>query len=177
MAHVRRHPVRERRRHRAHILPRLALIPRDHEAGIRAAHDVVAVLRIDPDRVLVLAHVEEAARVVEEQERLTAVERLRHVHAGDVDVLFVARIDADLAEVERPSVAVADDRPRLALVVGSENARTIGVDRGWCAIRAVRAGTTAPTSPAAESAARAGVITPVIATGPTPARRSSTRSC
>ena len=41
MAHVRRHPVRQRRRHRAHVLPCLALVPCDHEAGVVAAQDVV----------------------------------------------------------------------------------------------------------------------------------------
>ena len=77
----------------------LALVPADVEPAVVADHDVLRVLRIDPDRVLIdVARLAVAAGGVERRERLAAVERLRDRQAGDVDRLVVRRIDAQLAE-------------------------------------------------------------------------------
>ena len=118
-----RDDVGERRGHRVHEVPRLALVPADVETAVVADHDVLRVLRIDPDRVLIdVAGLAVAAGLVERRERLAAVERLRDRQARDVDRLVVRRIDAELAEVHRPRVAVADERPGLALVLRAEDA-------------------------------------------------------
>src|SRR5439155_982798 len=50
--------------------------------------------------------------------------------AGDVDRFVVGRIDAKLAEIPRARVAVADERPRAALVLGAQDPAALRVERG-----------------------------------------------
>ena len=74
-AHVGGNPVREPRRHGVHEIPRLALVPADVETAVIAFHDVLAVLRIDPDGMLVdVRGLAVAAGGVERGEGLAAVE-------------------------------------------------------------------------------------------------------
>src|SRR4029434_4957393 len=116
VAHVRGHDVGERGRHRVDEVPRAALIPADVEPAVVADHDVLGIFLCDPDRVLIdVTGPTFAAGGVERRERLAAVERLRDRQTGDVDRLVVAGIDAELAEIHRARVAVAHQRPGLAL--------------------------------------------------------------
>ena len=84
----------------------------DVEAAVAADDHVPAVLRVDPQGVLV--GVDAVAAVG--RERLAAVRGAVQLDAEDVDVLVVAGIDADLAEVHRPRVEAVDARPGLAAV-------------------------------------------------------------
>ena len=157
-AHVGADPVGERGRHRVDEVPRPALVPADVEPAVVADQQVLRVLRVDPDRVLVdVTGRAVAAGIVERREGLAAVERLRYRQPGDVDRLVVRRIDAQLAEVHRPRVAVADVRPARALVVGAEDAAARRIERGRRRRRARGLLRAAP-----ESAARPGVVAPVV---------------
>src|SRR6185312_13600376 len=98
-----------------------ALVPADVEAAVLADGEVLRIPRIDPERVLIdVARIAVPARSFEGHEGLPAIERFRPRQAGEIDELFGRRLDAKLAEVHRPRVAVADDRPRRAFVRGSE---------------------------------------------------------
>ena len=85
-----------------------------------------------------------AASLVERGERTAAVERFHDRQSGDVDRLVVGRVDAQLAEVHRPRIAVADVRPAPALVLRSEDAAASRVERGG---RLRRSGRGAPPKP------------------------------
>ena len=82
------------------------------EAAVAADEHVPAVARVDPEGVLI--GVDAVAAVV--LERLAAVGRAVEADAEDVNVLVVAGIDADLAEVHRPRIDAVDARPRFAAV-------------------------------------------------------------
>ena len=123
--HVGRHPVGEPRRHRADVFPGGTLVPAHGEARVRAAHHVVRVRRVDPDRVVVHGLVAVAHLLVDADERLAAVERLGGAHVADVDRVCVRGVHANLREVHRTAVAVAHERPGLALVLRAIDARAV----------------------------------------------------
>ena len=129
-AHVGAHPVGKRRGHRVDEVPRPALVPRDVQPAVIADDQMLRVLRIDPQRVLVdMTGGVVAAGVVECCERASTIERLRPGQAGGVDRLVVGRIDAQLAEVHRPRVAVAHVRPGRTLVLRPEDAAAARIER------------------------------------------------
>src|SRR5207249_4952249 len=72
------------------------------------------VMRVDPEAMLV--GVDALAAVA--LEGLAAVAGAVEIHAQDIEVLVVARVDAHLAEVHRPRVETVHARPRLAAVGG-----------------------------------------------------------
>ena len=159
--HVDRHVVRLADGPEPRRFERLAAVVADVEAAVVAVHHVLAVVRVDPDRVVV--HVTHAA--LDARERLRAVDRLRGVLAADEDDLGVRRIDANLAVVHRAVVLVGHERPRLALVVRSPDAARVRIRRrrrvaapataSACArTAAAPAGPAPPRPPTAASAGR-----------------------
>ena len=175
-AHVGADDVRQRGGHRVDEVPGLALVPADVETAVVAAHDVLRVLRVDPDAVLIdVAGLAAAAGFVERHERLAAVERFRDRQARDVDRLVVRRIDADLAEVHRARVAVADVRPGLALVLGAEDAAARRIEWRHHLRRSGRAGLLAST--AAETPSGSGVVAPVVTAAATRAASARNGCC
>ena len=82
------------------------------QPAVVAIHDVLAVQRIDPDRVVV----DVSLVRLDARERLAAVDRLLRIHAADVHRVRLVRVDADLAEVHRALVPVRHELPGLALV-------------------------------------------------------------
>ena len=157
--HVGCYPVRKARRHRAQVLPCGALVPTDREAGVRPAHDVVRVGRIDPVRVLVDGLVPEAKPFVDLHERPAAVERLRRAHIRHVEHVGVGGIDAQLAEVHRASVTIADERPAAPLVLRPVNAGAGAAQRRWFQRVGAR-------GRRGKSAVWSGIVAPVVATTP-----------
>ena len=109
-----------------------------------------------------------AAGDVERGERLATVERLRNRQARDVDRPVVGRIDAQLAEIHRTRVALRHLRPRLAAILGSEDAAALDVHCGRRPAgrrlrRSLAASAAAATAAASGliSARRAAVVAPV----------------
>src|SRR5262249_47700086 len=84
-------------------------------AGAADEH-VAAVLRVDPQRVLVggAPAAAGAAAAPNPAERFAAVGGAVDRHAEGVDVLVVAGVHADLAEVHRPRVEAVDAHPGFA---------------------------------------------------------------
>ena len=109
--------------------PRLAAIHRDRRALIGRDQDDVAVRRVDPDGVVVVA----ARRAFDRRERVAAVDRAVRGRVRRVDDVRVRRIDADVGEV----VAASPDarlgvhlRPARARIVRSVEARRARGDPG-----------------------------------------------
>ena len=124
MTHVDRRVVREPDGPQAYCFPLLAAVMRDIQRAVIAVQYVLAVRRIDPDRVIV-----DVAHVVEAIPRLAAINRLRRSDAAGVDDVRVIRIDANLTEVHRPLVLVRHERPRRALVRRTPHARDLRIGR------------------------------------------------
>src|SRR6266446_1906841 len=96
------------------MIPALSTIIRLVETAVAANDHVPAVLRIDPEGVLIGVY----AAVAFHLEGLAAVLRAIHLHAEDVDDLLVQRIDADLGEVHRPRIEAIDAGPGFTAVGG-----------------------------------------------------------
>ncbi len=172
MPHVGRHPIGERGGHRVDEVPRSPLIPADVEPAVVADHDVLGVLRIDPDGVLIdVPRRVVAARVVERRERLSAVERLRDRQTRDVNRLVGRRIHAQLAEVHRPRVAVAHGLPRAALVLRTEHAVALRIEHGR---RRGCSGLLLAAAAGAKSSAGSAVVAPVEAAASTTTTAATT---
>src|SRR5438132_8902366 len=91
------------------------------ETAVAAENHVPAVVRIDPERVLISVD----AAASRGTKRLAAVAGAGHRDAQHVKVVRVAGIDADLAEVHRPGVDAVDSRPRIAAVGRLVNAAVL----------------------------------------------------
>ena len=156
MAHIGRHPVGERGRHRVDVVPCLALIPADVRDRRRCrSSDASGSLdrsRSRADRRGQVRRCPPASSSVANV--LPPSSDFATGRPGDVYRLVVRRIDAELTEVHRTRVTVADERPRRALVVGSEQATACGIER-----RMPRR----LVPPTAEAASRPGVVAPVVA--------------
>ena len=121
-----------------------------------------------------MARVPHPAGLVERHEGFPAVERLRNRQPRDINRLVVRRVDADLTEVHRPRIAIADVRPRLSLVVGAEDAATRRIEwRGRPRTRRFLSTAAA----AAEAGARTGVVAPVVRDAPSRAPSARLRRC
>ena len=123
LAHVHGDAVELADRQVLRMLPVLPAVERQEDAAVAAGDHVVGVLRVDPQGVAVGVD----RRVGLGPEGLAAVARDVQRHAEDVDAPVVVGVDADLAEVERPRAQVVDLDPRLAAVVGAEDAAGVGV--------------------------------------------------
>src|SRR4029079_6714173 len=147
--------------HRCDEVPGLALVPADVQAAVVADHEVLAVARIDPDRVLVNVRRRVVATgIVERGESLSGVERLRDRETGDVDRVRVLRIDTQLTEIHRPRMAVAHEGKRAAAIVGAEHTAARRVElrrRRWRRHRRLGGYRTTSASSTSARAAAAGV--------------------
>ena len=112
-------------------------IVRTIETAVVADHQVIGVLRVDPDDVVVDVHEALAQRV----HRLAAVVGDLEDDVGDVDTIDVLRIGVDVAVVHRAGVVVGALLPGHAVVGRAEDAafavgrldvriEDVGVDRG-----------------------------------------------
>src|SRR5262249_5947545 len=99
----------------AHVIPRGGLVVGDVDPAIGADDQVPAILRVDPQAVLV--RVQPAVDPLL-GERLAAVGAAGQVDAEDPERVVVGRIDADDGEVERPRVDAVEPGPRSAAVRG-----------------------------------------------------------
>ena len=123
MPHVRRRVVREARRPRSDRLPFGATVPRDIYAAVVPVHHMLAVERVDPDRVII-----DMTHVVEPGPRLSAVDGFRGADAAEVNDLRIVRIDANLTEVRRLALVLRRHHlPGATLVVRPPHAVAGGV--------------------------------------------------
>ncbi len=99
-------------------VPVVHAIVGDIDAAVAAEDHVPAVAGIDPQGVLVRMGAVAAVGL----ERLAAVRGAIEGDAEDVEMVLVARIDADLAEIHGPGIDAVDARPGLAAVGGAVDA-------------------------------------------------------
>src|SRR5205807_53442 len=94
----------------------------DIVSAVGAADHVPAVVRVDPQGVLVAVHAAGAIGL----EGLAAVARAVQRDTQDVDEAIIVGIDTDLAEVHRPRAHTVDAPPGIAAVVGAVDAAVLG---------------------------------------------------
>src|SRR5579871_5680467 len=82
------------------------------KTAVAADNHVPAVVRIDPESMLISVN----APTTGNAEGLAAVRGSGNGNAQDIEVVFVAGIDADLTEVHRTRVDAVDPGPRIAAV-------------------------------------------------------------
>src|SRR5262249_48139755 len=111
-SHVSRDGVELRRRDVVDELPRRALVVTDIQSAVVADHQMGAVLRINPDGVMIA--VRDSLQV---DECLAAVGRFGDVQAAGINGLGIARINANLAVIHREVFLVTRVPPGLTLVL------------------------------------------------------------
>ncbi len=128
--------------------PRGAAVHRDRAALIRGDQHHVRVVRVDPDRVVVVA----ARRTLPRRERPPAVTRLVRGRVRRVDDVGVLRVDADVGEVVAAAPharLVVHARPAGAGVVGPIDAADLA-RRGHPRVDAIRVARGDPDADAAQ---------------------------
>ena len=105
-------------RHVVQVVPVGHPVVSDVEPAVAADDHVPAVLRVDPEGVLV--RVDAVAAVL--GEGLAAVLGPVQLHATYVQIIGIVRIDADATEVHRSRVQAVDAGPGFAAVGGLVNA-------------------------------------------------------
>src|SRR3954468_7239764 len=76
---------------------------------------------------------------IERRESLSAVRRFCPRKTADVQSVRRRRIDAQLAEIHRPRIAVAHEPPTPTLVIRAIDATLTRIERVWCTPRVRRA--------------------------------------
>jgi hypothetical protein len=99
------------------LVPGLGAVLRLVQTAVTGEQHVVAVLRVDPQRVEVDVH-----RALHLAEALAAVGALEDRHAAGPHDIDVARVDGDLAEVEGPVREAVHALPGQTAVVAPEDA-------------------------------------------------------
>ena len=99
-------------RHVVQVVPGVAPVIAEIRAAVAGQDHVAAVPRVDPEGVVV--RVDGAAAIA--AKRLAAVVGAVNSKSENVNILIIARIHADLAEVERARVQAVDPRPGLAAI-------------------------------------------------------------
>src|SRR6185369_17821690 len=94
-------------------LPRRALIVADVQPTIVSDEKMIAIVRVDPDSVIVAVRDTRLERL----KRLAAVCRLAEIQSADVDDLWILRVDANLAVVHGAVIFITDDAPRFTFIV------------------------------------------------------------
>ena len=112
LTHIGRHGIELRRGHRVDEIEGLALIVTHVQSAVVADDNVLAVFRVNPDRVMIA--VGYARQVFE---GLAAVGRTRKIQSAGENDFGVGRINAHLAVIHRAIVIVADDAPGLAFII------------------------------------------------------------
>src|SRR5262249_16472252 len=91
------------------------------ESAVAADDHMSAVPRIDPQRMAIRVYLPAGVAL----KRLAPVVGAIHRDAQDIHILFVARINANLAEIHRPRIEAVDARPGLAAISGFVNAAVL----------------------------------------------------
>src|SRR5262249_36947727 len=104
-------------RNRVVVVPGRSLVVADVDAAVIANHQVIAVVRVDPNGVVVAVR-----DALDDRKGLSAISGLKKGRSSGIHDLIALRIDPYLAVIHRPIIIVADQLPGLAFTVRAPDA-------------------------------------------------------